>query len=355
MTEISDDIKSAVSAGIVTEAQAASLLAHVQSRQGQRDHMAADDEPFEFFRGFAEIFVTVGLSLLLAGLFGVAWFAISSLVAGLLLAGVSAYLARYYTLKRRMTLPSMMLAIATIGGACVAVFAVLNTGLTIPKSNYVITFAAGAVVSVVYFAIYRLPFAMFLFGLNVLGLIYAVAANISTLYAAAQNPSQSLFDLGAGSNFAAASLIYGFGLMALGLWFDMKDPHRISRYSATGFWLHILAAPALVNTGAMSLYNLGGTMGYLSTAALLIAVTLFAVIIDRRSFLTAGVFYFIAIISWAANETMGATTGTASVIFIIGGFFTVIGTWWIQIRSRIMQALPDFPGKDRLPPYHIND
>ena len=65
MSEISDDIKSAVSAGIVTEAQAASLLAHVQSRQGQRDHMVADDEPFEFFRGFAEIFVTVGLSLLL--------------------------------------------------------------------------------------------------------------------------------------------------------------------------------------------------------------------------------------------------------------------------------------------------
>lgn len=355
MGDIGDDIKSTVSAGIVTEAQAASLLAHVQSRQGQRDHMAADDEPFEFFRGFAEIFVTVGLSLLLVGLFGVAWFATSSMMAGILLAGTSAYLARYYTLKRRMTLPSMMLSIATVGGALTAVFALLDTGFAISKSTYLYTFAAGAVICVLYFMIYRLPFVMFLFGLNVLGLIYAAATDVATLYAAASNPSKSLFDLGTGSSFAVASLIYGFGMMVLGLWFDMRDPHRISRYSATGFWLHILAAPALVNTGAMSLYNLGGTTGYLLTAALLIAVTFFALIVDRRSFLTAGVFYFIAIISWAANETMGATTGTASVIFIIGAFFTAIGTWWIQIRARIMQALPDFPGKYRLPPYHIND
>jgi hypothetical protein len=55
-----DDIRSAVQAGIMTEAQAAAMIAHVQSRHGYRTQMTADDEPFEFFKGFAEIFVTVG-------------------------------------------------------------------------------------------------------------------------------------------------------------------------------------------------------------------------------------------------------------------------------------------------------
>jgi hypothetical protein len=39
------------------------------------------------------------------------------------------------------------------------------------------------------------------------------------------------------------------------------------------------------------------------------------------------------------------------VVAIIGGFFTTIGTWWVQIRAVVMRTLPDFPGKSRLPPY----
>ena len=46
----------------------------------------------------------------------------------------------------------------------------------------------------------------------------------------------------------------------------MHDPHRLRRWSASGFWLHMLAAPALVNTIVLTLYNYGGTVGYLLTA-----------------------------------------------------------------------------------------
>jgi hypothetical protein len=28
-----------------------------------------------------------------------------------------------------------------------------------------------------------------------------------------------------------------------------------------------------------------------------------------------------------------------------------MGTWWVQLRARVMAILPDFPGKSRLPPY----
>ena len=59
------DIRAAVAAGLITEAQAAGLLALAQERVGMRQNMAAEDEPFEFFKGFSEIFVTVGLALCL--------------------------------------------------------------------------------------------------------------------------------------------------------------------------------------------------------------------------------------------------------------------------------------------------
>ena len=52
-----DDLRAAVGAGILTEGQAAHLLAIGEARHGQRAALAADDEPFELFRGFAEIFV----------------------------------------------------------------------------------------------------------------------------------------------------------------------------------------------------------------------------------------------------------------------------------------------------------
>ena len=100
-----DDIRSAVAAGILNEAQAASLTALAAARHGQREALPADEEPFEFFRGFAEIFVSVGLILLISGIL-----AFTSVAGSVLMPAITAALcwtfARYFTLRRRMSLPS---------------------------------------------------------------------------------------------------------------------------------------------------------------------------------------------------------------------------------------------------------
>ncbi|MDO7629496.1 MAG: hypothetical protein MUQ84_01050, partial [Loktanella sp.] len=62
-----DDLKAAVGAGIVTEAQAASLAGLADSRRGARSDLAIGDEPFELFKGFNEIFIVVGLLILSFG------------------------------------------------------------------------------------------------------------------------------------------------------------------------------------------------------------------------------------------------------------------------------------------------
>tara|TARA_A200000159_G_scaffold56641_1_gene52336 strand:- start:51 stop:689 length:639 start_codon:yes stop_codon:yes gene_type:complete len=206
-----------------------------------------------------------------------------------------------------------------------------------------------------YFKVFKLPFAMFLFGLFAMLLSYSVALDVTDISLAPANFPEMFFNLGIGAPVAYASLGLGFAMMALGLWFDMQDPHRLGRFSATGFWLHILAAPALVNTAAFSLYKLGGTTGYLSMAGLLLLVTVFALIIDRRSFLTAGLFYFIAVIVWITNQALGEAFGGVSIVFILGVLFTALGTWWVQMRGAVLRALPEFPGKSNLPPYRSED
>ena len=62
-----DDLRAAVAAGIMTEAQAASLASLADARRGARENLAAGDEPFELFKGFNEIFIVVGLGILAAG------------------------------------------------------------------------------------------------------------------------------------------------------------------------------------------------------------------------------------------------------------------------------------------------
>lgn len=104
-----DDLRAAVASGVIDEAQAVKLQTLSDQRMGFRANMVGDDEPFELFKGFAEIFVTVGLGLLMAG-----FAALSGLLGGfaiipVAMMGFAVGLAFYFTKQRRMTLPSITL------------------------------------------------------------------------------------------------------------------------------------------------------------------------------------------------------------------------------------------------------
>lgn len=346
-----EDLRAAVAAGILTEAQAASLLALANDRAGKRTALPSEDEPFEFFRGFSEIFISIGLIILLTGasallaVFG--GFALLTLVP-LATAAIAWWWAGYFTLKRRMTLPSMVLATAFGIGIVIFAFTVLAQGGMDQRMIAILGFSASALAMVAWYRRFRLPFAAFLTGAFVLGAVYAFtasASNLAGLFTGFQG-YRSLFDLGESPAFATATLLFGIGAFLAGMWFDTRDPHRLGRHSATAFWCHLLAAPALVNTVAVTLLN-GGGMVFLTVA--LAFITLLALVIDRRSFLTAAIAYIALVIAWVTGETGG--TSWIFVLLILGGFITAIGTWWVQLRARVMALLPNFPGKSRLPPY----
>jgi hypothetical protein len=345
-----EDLRAAVAAGIVSEAQAASILALANERSGKRAALPAEDEPFEFFRGFSEIFISIGLVILLSGVtalltvFG--GFALLTLVP-LASAAIAWWWATYFTLKRRMTLPSMVLATAFGVGIVIFAFTLLHQASLDDRMVVSASLAFAAAAMVLWYRTFRLPFAAFLTGAFLLGAVYSVTASASDVVGVVGGRGlESLFDLGESPAFAAATLIFGIGAFLVGMWFDTRDPHRLGRHSATAFWCHLLAAPALVNTVALTLFN-GSGIGLLTLA--LVAIALLALVIDRRSFLTAAIVYIAIVIGWVMDAD--GSTNWIFVLLLLGALITAIGTWWIQLRAWVMGMLPDFPGKSRLPPY----
>ncbi len=344
-----DDIRAAVAANVLTEAQAARLKVFAESRQGFRAHMPEDDEPFELFKGFAEIFVTVGLGMLFSGVMVMAAFFQNFFLVPLVGAAMAFFAAFYFTKRRRMNLPSIWLASVFAGNLAVFVGAVLIDPLDMVGLEYAVLYVSliGMAAMAGWFVIFKLPFSMFIFGLFGLGVALAIAAIISPNVIYFLRLREGLFDLNNQSFFPLATLGFGIATFLLAMFFDMRDPHRVSRFSASGFWLHVLAAIAIVNTVGMSLYSSGQ---YGLTAAALGLISLIALIIDRRSFLTAGILYM-AYLLFAAFEGNSGFGALMSTLLILGVFITVLGTWWAPIRALIMNTLPNFPLKKRLPPY----
>jgi len=358
VSEISkDDVRAAVAAGAISEQQAARLLTIAHSRHGYRTNMTDEDEPFEFFRGFSEIFVTVGLCLLFAGVIALSVLFGNFLMIPLVGALFAWFMSEYFARKRRMSLPSIALACIFAMNATMFVGTMFLDRNDAPDAGDLLTISAiGLILMLVYFLRFRLPFSTFIMGVFGIGVVFSVAslfdpALIGTAFVGGVfDPGRAFFDLGSASGAPLATLIFGILAFLVAMSFDLRDPHRVSRYSASAFWLHVLAAPALVNTIALSLYNMGGSTGYALTALALVGVTLLAIVIDRRSFLTAGLIYMGLLLGWALN-TSGADGAGVSTLLIIGAFVTALGTWWAQIRAVVMRAIPNFPLKDRLPPY----
>lgn len=348
---ITDTLRASVSAGIIDEALAARVAALAQERAGARSLMPKEDEPFEFFRGFSEIFISVGLIILFFGTVSLGalfaqdlWAPVVPLMAGAL----AWWWATYFTLKRRMTLPSMVLA---TGFALAAFSSALLPYLVADfdlRVAFLVASCVSAVAMIFWFRRFRLPFSAFLIGAAVLVAAYSLAFLLrDDRFLHPFMGVGGFFDLSQHPLFAFATLFVGLGAFVTGMIFDMRDPHRLGRHAATAFWCHMLAAPALVNTIAVT--ALSGS-GIAVLVPILIVLTAMALIIDRRSFLTAAIAYFAVVLFSIAEPS---ALRSFFVLLTLGAFITAIGTWWVPLRARVMRVLPDFPGKNRLPPYSM--
>lgn len=340
------DIKAAAAAGVITEAQAASLTTLVHSRAGRVAQNRPDDEPFELFSGFSEIFISIGLIILLTGAGAFSAVAGGAVFLAVALIALTWVASNYFTLKRRMTLPSIVLVSGFAQGVSLMLLVIFGDAPNL--GSQLIFGLVGIGAMILHFRFFRVPFSMFIAGL--FGFVTVLAlfgSSMLDLYSLRTNQAETFI---AGGAFGLASLIFGLLALAAALSFDLRDPHRIGRLARSAFWLHLLAAPALVNTIMLSFYRQDGATGTILTLLGFGLISCFAIIIDRRSFLTSALGYVGAILFVALRGDEWGL-GIPTFMLIIGVFMTSVGTFWTSLRMKLMNGLPNFPGKDRLPPY----
>jgi len=348
-----DDLRAAVGAGIVTEGQAASLTSLADSRRGARTDLAVGDEPFELFKGFNEVFIVVGLLILAMGWAGVVGVAYAAEItnpqqAAMLYGSIGALIiwamSEYFIRRRRMVGPAIALSILFTGNAAIGLTAYFAQPFMVAQQDYAslpLPFILGTAAIGVFWYRFRVPFAM---AMIAVGFFIVAILMAATSQGTPQDPSD-LFLLSAGGPFAWITLVLGLLVFAVAMAFDMSDPHRVTRRSANGFWLHVVAAPTLVNTLALTLLDRDAHWALLGV---MLIFALVAIVIDRRSFLIAAIGYIVALASTVFD---GETT--ALTVLILGIILLLLGAFWEKFRARLLRLMPRFVPLHRLPPSNI--
>ena len=348
-----DDIRAAVASGLINEKQAAGLISLSDSRRGARENLNPGDEPFELFKGFNEIFIVIGLLILSVGWWGVVALALGdeivnlqdyALMVTLIGAGILWLLSEYFVRKRRMVAPAIALSIMFAANAAFGFTAVMSEPFMIAQNDFSsvpLPLLLSTLAILVYWWRFRVPFAMAMIavGLFITAIVFAGSrgGRIEDI--------SELFLLSAGGTFAWITLVLGVLVFVVAMMFDMSDRHRVTRRSANGFWLHVVAAPALVNTMALSLLD-NDSNALLLGVLLLFAIV--AIVIDRRSFLIAAIGYIVAL---AATVFDG--DGAALTVLILGIVLLLLGAFWGRIRARVLRLMPGFIPLHRLPPSQV--
>ncbi|MEL6570483.1 MAG: hypothetical protein AAFQ64_02420 [Pseudomonadota bacterium] len=348
-----DDIRASVAAGILNEKQAASLTALAQSRKGAREGLAPGDEPFELFKGFNEIFIITGLAILAIGWAGmVAAFFTETIMNvrdaalwyGLPGAIVLWLLAEYFIWRRRMVGPAIFLSILFAVNAGISLVSYYAEPFMLAQEDFTSLpwpLLLATIAVFLFWLRFRVPFAMAMIALS----LFVVSMILAAIQRGTPESVSDLFLLSAGGPFAWITLGLGILIFAAAMTFDMSDPHRVTRRSANGFWLHVVAAPALVSTLALSLI---AADQFAALIAVLVVFALIAIVIDRRSFLTAAIGYVVAL----AGTIFGGD-GTFTTILILGIILLFLGAFWERIRARLLRMMPGFVPLHRLPPAGI--
>ncbi len=322
------DLDAAVTAGILDAATRERLV--MFARDHRRGMAGPDEESFRLLTGFNDIFVTIAVGLLLfaAGSLGGLF---APLVGSVCVAVLSWGLAEYFTRQRRMALPSIVLLLTFVGGVMTAC-TVLFTGATEISGNsgMIGVAAASAATAAAAYAHWR----RFMVPITVAAGVAALGGVVlGSLAAAGALPSLMLLVI----------LALGLACFALAMAFDSRDRARVTRWTDVAFWLHLLAAPAIIHP-VFALSGLTSATPGAGAALTVVLVygllTVVALAIDRRALLVSALGYVIYAIQAVVSSGQGIGAGFGVTALFIGLFLVLLSAGWRPIRGRIIAMLP---------------
>lgn len=334
-----EDLDAAAAAGVLDRRAVTAFRAFMATRQAGG---MADEEHFRLLTGFNDIFVSIAITLVLAALFGLGSIAHEGVGAALMTAAAWG-LAEYFTRRRRMALPSILLLLAFVGGLYASVATI---GYTLPDGWlhdrwFAVPMLGGAVLAtagaVLHWRRFKVPVTV------AAGTAAAAAALLGLLLVALPNLAASIPWL---------VLPTGLAVFLLAMRWDASDRDRSTRRSDVAFWLHLLAAGMIVHPVFTLLPDLpspviGATVVLLVYALLMVV----ALITDRRAILVSSLAYVLyAVISAVSHSTSLADTslGWALVALPVGSMLLLFSAFWHTLRRALLRRMPNAI-RDRVP------
>ena len=334
------DLQAAVEAGAISRDAADALRAHVAD---MRSAPAVDEEQFRLLTGFNDIFVTIAATILLVA---VAWLANmmkvgapahgASPLAGLAVAAVAWFLAEYFTRRRRMALPSIVLLLAFSGGvfACLMALMMLmfpNAGHQTAAILVALCAAGTAGATYAHWRRFMVPITVAVGAAAAAGVILALIVSAVPTIA----EGKAMFVL---------TMIAGLAIFGYAMWWDMSDRARQTRRSDVAFWLHLAAAPAIAHSLFQLLGVFNGDIGAgkaVMVLALYVAFGLVALAVDRRALLVSSLAYVLYAM-YALFTKAGAVEASAALTaLLIGSALLLLSALWHVARRFVVGGLPE--------------
>jgi hypothetical protein len=348
------ELDDAVAAGVITAAAANALRVHVEA---QRHSAIPDEEQLRLLTGFNDIFVSIAAAILL---FAVGWIGQSigqatgliisdhgdqgpSFLAPLAVAGTAWGLALFFTARRRMALPSILLLLAFVGGVLATSAFVLVQIIGPDRFNgasQLLGATVGAISAAVAAGAAWLHWRRFHVPITVAAGAAAVAGIFLAIVVGIVQPTDA-----ASTNklILGFVLLLGIGMFLFAMWWDSSDRARITRRSDVAFWLHLLAAPMIAHPifALMGLNN--GTVGVgeaFLVIGLYVLFGLTALAVDRRALLVSALAYVLYALTELFKQFGAVELNIALTALVIGSALLLLSAYWHQARRLIVAQLP---------------
>ena len=330
-----EHIDTAVAQGIITSDQAERLRALAEGGLLREEAPAdPDDERFRLIGGFNDVFVTIGVGLLVAALFALA--SVFEFGIGLAaLAMVAAWgLSEIFSRRMRLALPSIALAVMFAGGAA---FAAVSLGsLASADLSTVLAGLGAALAAAAHERRFHVPVD---WAIAALGLTYAIAHAVSLAIP--------------GHNTALLFAALGAAIFLAALRVDASDRERQTRRSDIAFWLHLVAAPMIVHGGIQLLVGSPDGMGTgqaLAVLAIFVLLGVGAVIIDRRALLVSGLTYAGIALGYLISQGVAADMGLSLTLLGLAVVVLGLSAGWRSLRRALLPLLPLGSLRHSIPP-----
>lgn len=332
------DLQAAVDAKVLTPEAALAFRSHIAS---VRAAPGADEESFRLITGFNDIFVSIAAVILLVA---VAWIgaSIHPAIGGAFVAASAWFLAEYFTRKRRMALPSIVLVLAFSGG----VFATM-VGFMVEHGEAIFGRDPGETLGAVIVGTMALITAAATWAHWRRFMVpITVAAGTAALAATAVALILSIVGVSTSPDIVMALvLVAGLGVFTLAMWWDRSDRVRQTRRSDVAFWLHLLAAPMIAHPvfhllGVTQGDNIGSGAAVM-VLGVYVLFGLIALAIDRRALLVSALAYVLFAMTQLFNTFGAVELNVALTAFVIGSALLLLSAFWQNARSAVVGLLPD--------------